>query len=63
MGSLEGLYGQTLNLVSIVQATKSTVKLTLLFGTIVTRSYLPNIVGTHLELSIMSQIVLDEIIT
>ena len=53
MGSLEGLCGQCLNLVPVVQATYSTVVMTLLNGMLVHRRYLPKNVGTPSRLSRM----------
>ena len=48
--------GQCLNLVSFSASNWSAVVLTLLDGTLVHRKYLPNNVGTHLQLSILRQI-------
>ena len=45
-----------MNLVSVVQATRSTVALTLLDGMLVHRRYRPNNVGTHLQVSVLRQI-------
>ena len=53
LGSHEGLYGQCLNLVSVV--------LTLLDGTLVHRRYLPNSGCTHLQLSRLRQSRVNEI--
>ena len=48
--------GQCLNLVSFSASNYSAVVLTLLDRTLVHRRYLPNNVGTHLQLSILRQI-------
>ena len=48
--------GQCLNLVSFSATNKSAVVLTLLDRMIIHRRYIPNNVGTHLQLSILRQI-------
>ena len=48
--------GQCLNLASLSASNYSAVVLTLLDRTLVHRRYLPNNVGTHLQLSILRQI-------
>ena len=53
--------GQCLNLVSFSASNYSEVVLTLLDRTLVHGRYLPNNVGTHLQLSILRQIGLNEI--
>ena len=53
--------GQCLNLVSFSASNYSAVVLTLLDRTLVHRRYLPNNVGTHLQLSILRQIGVNEI--
>ena len=53
--------GQCLNLVSFNASNYSAVVLTLLDRTLVHRRYLPNNVGTHLQLSILRQIGVNEI--
>ena len=53
--------GQCLTLVSFNASNYSAVVLTLLDGTLVHRRYLPNNVGTHLQLSILRQIRVNEI--
>ena len=53
--------GQCLNLVSFSASNYSADVLTLLDRTLVHRRYLPNIVGTHLQLSILRQIGVNEI--
>ena len=53
--------GQCLNLVSFSASNWSAVVLTLLDRTLVHRRYLPNNVGTHLQLSILTQIGVNEI--
>ena len=45
----------------LTQATYSAAVLTLLDRTLVHRSYLPNKVGTHLQLSILMQIGVNEV--
>ena len=53
--------GQCLKLVSFSASSQSALVLTLLDGTLVHRRYLPNNVGTHLQLSILRQIGVNEI--
>ena len=53
--------GQCLNLVSFSASNYSAVVLTLLDRMLVHRRYLPNNVGTHLQLSILRQIGVNEI--
>ena len=53
--------GQSLNLVSFSASNLNSVVLTLLETTLVHRRYLPNKVGTHLQLSTLRQIELNEI--
>ena len=60
-GSHEGYDGQTLNLVSFRAINSSAVVLTLLDRTLVHRRYLPNNVGTHLQLNNLRQIGVNEI--
>ena len=48
--------GQCLTLVSFSASNSSAVVLTLLDGKLADRRYLPNNVGTHLQLSILRQI-------
>ena len=54
--AIEANDGQCLTLVAFSASNYSAVVLTLLDRTIVHRRYLPNNVGTHLQLSILSQI-------
>ena len=53
--------GQCINLVSFSASNLSAIVLTLLDRTLVHRRYLPNNVGTHLQLSIMRQIGVNKI--
>ena len=53
--------GQCLNLVSFSASNQSAVVPTLLDRTLVHRRYLPSNVGTHLQLSILRQIGVNEI--
>ena len=53
--------GQCLNLVSLIARNQSAVVLILLDWTLVHRRYLPNNVGSHLQLSILRQIRVNEI--
>ena len=54
--------GQCLNLVSFSSSSYSAVVLNILDRTLVHRRYLPNNVGTHLQLSILRQIGVNEIV-
>ena len=53
--------GQCLNLVSFSASNWSAVVLTFLDRTLVHRRYLPKDVGTHLQLSILTQIGVNDI--
>ena len=62
LGSHEGLYGQCLNLVSLVRSNlECSYTDFLLDGTLVHRRYLPNSVCTHLQLSRLRQSRVNEI--
>ena len=58
---MKGNDGQCLNLVSFSASNYSADVLTLLDRTLFHRRYLPNIGGTHLQLSVLRQIGVNEI--